>query len=321
MKLNSEHKFHQGKYEMKEMKKQSNSQSTRLLVVACNLLLMLCTAQMAFAQQATPAQPQPNQQATSAVAASPAANAAAAASKPESEGIKIHGHWVLEVKNPDGKLVERREFNNALVTGGSQLSGDQVLAALLSGNAAPGGMAIAFISGPTTTTGLDVSSFCNGSGAPAGINCFGFYMTKSVTANNDATGQVIGNGQSGLTGVVFFSPSVNIVLSGNYTVPAALGTLGVINAVETYAGGCIPGAFSGSQYAGYGGGRFSGTSVAFRQDNIAPTGCDINTPIFSFPTQLTYGYAGAFTFTNIPGGSLPVTAGQIITVSVTISFS
>ena len=37
------------------------------------------------------------------------------------EGIKVHGHWVIEVRNPDGGLVERREFDNALAPGGPQL--------------------------------------------------------------------------------------------------------------------------------------------------------------------------------------------------------
>jgi hypothetical protein len=29
------------------------------------------------------------------------------------EGIKVHGHWVIDVRNPDGKLVTHREFENA----------------------------------------------------------------------------------------------------------------------------------------------------------------------------------------------------------------
>ena len=31
-----------------------------------------------------------------------------------SEGITVHGHWTIEIKNPDGTLVERHEFENAL---------------------------------------------------------------------------------------------------------------------------------------------------------------------------------------------------------------
>jgi hypothetical protein len=30
------------------------------------------------------------------------------------EGIDVHGHWTIEVRDPDGTLVERREFENAL---------------------------------------------------------------------------------------------------------------------------------------------------------------------------------------------------------------
>lgn len=39
------------------------------------------------------------------------------------EGIKVHGHWVIEVRNPDGRLAARHEFENALEsTGGSALA-------------------------------------------------------------------------------------------------------------------------------------------------------------------------------------------------------
>jgi len=30
------------------------------------------------------------------------------------EGIKVHGHWTIEVRDPDGSLVDRQEFDNAL---------------------------------------------------------------------------------------------------------------------------------------------------------------------------------------------------------------
>jgi hypothetical protein len=34
------------------------------------------------------------------------------------EGIRVHGQWTIEVRDPDGTLVERREFENALVGSG-----------------------------------------------------------------------------------------------------------------------------------------------------------------------------------------------------------
>jgi hypothetical protein len=42
-----------------------------------------------------------------------------------SEGIKVHGDWIVEVTNPDGSLATRRQFRNEFV-------GPHVIAALLS---------------------------------------------------------------------------------------------------------------------------------------------------------------------------------------------
>ncbi len=35
------------------------------------------------------------------------------------EGIEVHGRWTIEVSEPDGKLVSRTEFDNALTTSGA----------------------------------------------------------------------------------------------------------------------------------------------------------------------------------------------------------
>ena len=34
-----------------------------------------------------------------------------------SEGIKVHGHWTLEIRNPDGSLASRHEIENELLPG------------------------------------------------------------------------------------------------------------------------------------------------------------------------------------------------------------
>ncbi len=36
------------------------------------------------------------------------------------EGVKVHGHWTIEVRDPDGTLVTRREFENLLRDTGAQ---------------------------------------------------------------------------------------------------------------------------------------------------------------------------------------------------------
>lgn len=36
------------------------------------------------------------------------------------EGITVHGHWAIEIRNPDGTVAARHEFENALTYGGKQ---------------------------------------------------------------------------------------------------------------------------------------------------------------------------------------------------------
>ena len=57
-----------------------------------------------------------------AVAAALVTPVAAAEKKGAGEGIKVHGHWTIEVRNADGTLDSRREVENALViwTAGGQ---------------------------------------------------------------------------------------------------------------------------------------------------------------------------------------------------------
>lgn len=49
-------------------------------------------------------------------------------SKGIASGIKVHGHWTIDVRNPDGKLVRHEAFENQLVSGG-----DALIANLLNG--------------------------------------------------------------------------------------------------------------------------------------------------------------------------------------------
>jgi hypothetical protein len=81
------------------------------------------TAQPPQAPATTPAKGAPAQ----------AANAGAKPAGGMREGIQIHGHWVIEVRNPDGKLVSHTEFENALQTGGQN-----VISAVLSEQWTPG---------------------------------------------------------------------------------------------------------------------------------------------------------------------------------------
>src|SRR5579863_1810990 len=90
--------------------------------------------------------------ATPAKAAPPAQvaqPAAAAERKPggNHEGITVHGHWVIEVKNPDGAVTARREFENSI-----QPYGMVFLAGVMAGNNASGGLSI-LLNGASTNFG------------------------------------------------------------------------------------------------------------------------------------------------------------------------
>ena len=325
---------------------------------AITVLLVLVSAQMAPAQQAglpangthtlTAAASAPNA-AVKAPATAQEEENTAAAGKPDGNGIKIHGHWVLEVKNPDGKLVDRREFNNSLVTGGTYLSGDQLLAAILTGDLTPGGFAVTLITG--STTGLDPTTLCQintNTPLPIGITCNALlnpssWLYQLFTNNGEEwLGLLWDNAQPGLNASVSFSPSVNIVLSGNYTVGCSLSdgnssdptcghTMAPITAVQTYLAGC---GNSGNNVFGYSysdffsnfedypSTRFSGSTQPIQQAAVSSKACNpAGDSVGGSLDPATVVAIGTLTSAILPNGPLTVTTGQILTITVTLSFS
>jgi hypothetical protein len=127
------------------------------------------------------------------------------APKRQHEGITVHGHWTIEVKNPDGTRVSREEFENSLV----QPSGSEDLTLLLLGSYVPGGYTVALynsgvagsgpcpslyngytlcllvgsLTSPTPTSFVDYSDGCgnavNGPITPAGP-CFPLSITPAL---------------------------------------------------------------------------------------------------------------------------------------------
>jgi hypothetical protein len=114
------------------------------LVLAALLAMMLSTASISRAQSSASSPATPVAKPTAAPAETPAWTAAKPAAKGQHEGITAHGHWIIEVKNPDGKVTARREFENAI-----QPTGMSYLASLLAGNNAPGGLSIVLNGGTT----------------------------------------------------------------------------------------------------------------------------------------------------------------------------
>lgn len=82
-------------------------------------------------------------------------------------GIRVHGHWVIEVRDPDGSLAQRREFDNALMT-----TGVEVLGSVMAKEATIGHWRI--------WLGRFVCE--NGASSPA--NCLLFEATDAVSPGN-----------------------------------------------------------------------------------------------------------------------------------------
>jgi hypothetical protein len=277
-----------------------NSQLQKSLAGACGVLLMLCAGLAGLAQQSAQPAAGSNLGVETAVAATTTAMAKpqatqvvteekenAAPAKPGSEGIKVHGHWVIDVKNPDGTLAEHRDFENALQDKGEYLTelvsgyatfGGYVIG--LSGNACPAALA----SGDTSCY-LNQNAYLPVTGCGPVLTCIG---GLSIAVNLKGVG----------------TPAFSIVLSGFGAVPLA----GTITAVQTQDFPC---------YAAPSGSFVPPTGIT----SASPTGCVTG----SFNSNFD-GFGDLFTGTTLTNASgvptpLVVSAGQLIQVSVTISFS
>jgi hypothetical protein len=127
------------------------------LTLAAILALAISAARICRAQTAATPKPTP--------AASREANNSA--QKGQSEGIKVHGHWTIEVRNSDGTLATHREFENSLATASNAGgNGAGILAALLGRVVSAGSWNIA-LTGPSQSYAIyinepnsDASSYC-----------------------------------------------------------------------------------------------------------------------------------------------------------------
>jgi hypothetical protein len=74
------------------------------------------------------------QAASAKIVADSTASAGQSVPQGRHEGITVHGHWSIEVRNTDGTLASRQAFDNELMDSGAQLLGN-----LLSGTVSPAG--------------------------------------------------------------------------------------------------------------------------------------------------------------------------------------
>jgi hypothetical protein len=160
-------------------------------------------------------------------------------------GIKVHGHWTIEVRNPDGTLATHREFENSLTFGA------RFLATAL---------------GRQSTAGLWTITFgvLNSASQP----CQSGTGPNLCVVVESADSQIGSNIFHTLTPSAPFAPEPNagkLTLSGT----AAVQNTSQISIVETFAGACAPTVppascllNSANAYNGVGVLGFSATSIA-----------------------------------------------------------
>ncbi len=271
------------------------------------------------------------QKPAAAATASPRA-ARAAAARPAAgglrTGIRVHGRWTIVVRNPNGSIAAKREFENTL-----QLDGVNALPIVLGGYAAPGGWEI-MMGGATGTPGpcgnggsvpivgqtasIQVSGPClivepgslygdTGGASPGcgGAGSCSATLQQSLVATGSVTETVL---LGGITAQIT-DATVGLQLSGFTPVSAAgsvdtvASLLSLCNVTEPSANTSAPGYPAASL-----------TTIA----NVSSAAC--RTGPVSF---LTGSYADPWfvTATTIPSGPINVIAGQTVQVTVVISFS
>jgi hypothetical protein len=325
-----------GDTEMKPSRNEMKSQSWSLLAGA-GLLCALQAAQSGYAQQtAQPAIAAEHSAATPihpslAKAVGQPGGRETAPSEPGHEGISLHGHWVLEVKNPDGKLAARREFDNSLVIKGTATagnSGDQLLALLLAGVVTPGDPAIAFISG-NILNGTDISTLCI-SRLP-NLTCDVFYAGGVSSLFNPAVLSTNANTTPLLTGAATWTPGLTStavlpagpgtawVLAGNFTVPGPR----IVQGVQTLLSECTSSIISKGIFAqGLFGQIFVGTTPGHLAD-VGALSCNATQAGLPPTGETIVPIAFTYTVSTNADSPAPLTlvAGQVVTVTFTLSFS
>jgi hypothetical protein len=134
-------------------------------------------------------------------------------------GIKVHGHWTLVIRNDDGTVASRHEFENALLGPGATL-----LAQLLAGSAAAGPWLV-FLHPASPGPGCNsVNNACSISGPNSGLGTESHDLAVSVPASGPNAGK--------------------LVLRGSVRIPTAqaiteVGTNVVTCAGSTAAGSCV----------------------------------------------------------------------------------
>ena len=136
-----------------------------------------------------------------------------------SVGIKVHGHWVIEIRNPDGSLVRRREFDNAL-----RSLGADALRQLLARNTSVGRWVVSLHSlpgdHPCQSGETQVSCFIYESNALPSEEYDFKNLTVSIPTTGDNANKLVLSGSATASGGDISRVTVNLDTCSGDTSPA-----------------------------------------------------------------------------------------------------
>jgi hypothetical protein len=136
----------------------------------------------------------------------------------QQEGIKVHGHWTIEVRNPDGALVSHHEFENSLQGGPG--GGAILLSSVLSRQNTVGSWVI-FLSASFDGDSIIIDEAGTNSASQHASMCAVNLTTSSCSANLTVTASADGS----------------FTLAGSAVVPQT--TFTAVSAVRTAASVCL----------------------------------------------------------------------------------
>jgi len=166
--------------------------------------------------------------ATGSSASAPAANERSAqkGSAGLNQGIKMHGHWIIDIKNADGSLAHHHEFENSI-----QYDGQNYLIGLMSGYGAAGLWEIYF----SSVGAMASTSPCNTATYP---------YCAIVASTTAQPGLFICNGlytcATGLTITPTFGVGPTLTLAGSIVATQA-GSIGFVGTGMSACGGAAEG--------------------------------------------------------------------------------
>ncbi len=278
----------------------------RGLLVAAVLAMVLSVATMSRAQSSATTAPDQNlktvapppavAQTPTAVSAptvihaeAPAPQAEKPPAKGQHEGITVHGYWIIDIQNPDGKVTTHREFENSLI--GTEIAPD-----LIFGMMTPLGWMVQLDGG----TGAQSSSPCGT------VRCFLFESSPgSAKYISTGAGGDCGAGPNCPT-VLTRTPALGALVPGGSPIVSLQATFpapsaGYVGNVATNLVGCISSAATTSNTPGL--------------SPISPADCTAG----NYPTSGVDFFRAVFTGTAV-SPVIQVASGQTVSVTVQLSF-